>query len=52
MLGLVAEGRSSKEIAAALGISVRTAEAHRDSIAKKTGLRSVAALTRLVLGDN
>ncbi len=51
VLALVADGRTSKEIAAALGISVRTAEAHRDSIAKKTGLRSVAALTRLVLGD-
>lgn len=50
VLALVAEGRSSKEIAAALGISVRTAEAHRDSIGKKTGMRSVAALTRLVLG--
>lgn len=50
VLGLVAEGRTSKEIAAALGISVRTAEAHRDSIAKKTGVRTVAGLTRLALG--
>jgi DNA-binding NarL/FixJ family response regulator len=50
VLTLVAEGCTSKEVAARLGISVRTAEAHRDSIGKKTGLRSVAALTRLVLG--
>lgn len=49
VLELVAAGRSSKEIAAQLGISVRTAEAHRDSIAKKTGIRSVAGLTRLAV---
>jgi DNA-binding NarL/FixJ family response regulator len=49
VLDLVAAGRSSKEIAAQLGISVRTAEAHRDSIAKKTGIRGVAGLTRLTV---
>jgi DNA-binding NarL/FixJ family response regulator len=49
VLQLVAAGKSSKEIAAALGISVRTAEAHRDSIGKKTGIRSVAGLTRLTV---
>lgn len=49
VLQAVAAGMSSKEIAAQLGISVRTAEAHRDSIAKKTGIRSVAGLTRLAL---
>lgn len=52
VLTLVAAGRTSKEIAATLGISVRTAEAHRDSIAKKTGVRSIAGLTRLVLSTN
>lgn len=49
VLDLVAAGRSSKEIAAQLGISTRTAEAHRDSIAKKTGIRTVAGLTRLAV---
>ncbi len=49
VLALVAAGKSSKEIAAQLGISVRTAEAHRDSIGKKTGIRSVAGLTRLTV---
>lgn len=49
VLQLVAAGKSSKEIAATLGISVRTAEAHRDSIGKKTGIRSVAGLTRLTV---
>lgn len=45
----VARGMSNKEIAADLGISVRTAESHRDSLMRKTGLRNVAALTRLAL---
>jgi two-component system response regulator NreC len=49
VLALVAAGRSSKEIAAELGISARTAEAHRDSIAKKTGIRTIAGLTRLAV---
>jgi DNA-binding NarL/FixJ family response regulator len=49
VLELVAVGISSKEIAGQLGISVRTAEAHRDSIAKKTGIRSIAGLTRLTV---
>lgn len=49
VLALVADGKSSKEIAVQLGISVRTAEAHRDSIAKKTGIRTVAGLTRLAV---
>ena len=39
---LVAEGRSNKEAAEALGISVRTAETHRASILRKLGLDSVA----------
>jgi two-component system nitrate/nitrite response regulator NarL len=52
VLTLVAAGQTSKAIAATLGISVRTAEAHRDSIAKKTGVRSVAGLTRLELGPS
>ncbi len=45
----VARGRTNKEIAAELGISPRTVETHRDSLAKKLGMRSVADLTRLVL---
>jgi DNA-binding NarL/FixJ family response regulator len=49
VLALVAAGHSSKEIAAQLGISARTAEAHRDSIAKKTGIRTIAGLTRLAV---
>jgi DNA-binding NarL/FixJ family response regulator len=49
VLSRVARGLSNKEIAAELGISVRTVESHRDSLMRKTGLRNVAALTRFAL---
>lgn len=49
VLARIAAGLANKEIAAELGISVRTVESHRDSLMKKTGLRNVAALTRLAL---
>jgi len=43
---LVAEGRSNKETADALGISVRTAETHRAHVLRKLNLDSVAGLVR------
>jgi DNA-binding NarL/FixJ family response regulator len=46
---LVAEGKSNKEVANALGISVRTAEAHRASILRKLDLDSVASLVRYAI---
>ena len=45
----IARGRTNKEIAAELGISPRTVETHRDGIARKLKMRSVADLTRLVV---
>jgi DNA-binding NarL/FixJ family response regulator len=48
----IARGLLNKEIAAELGISVRTVEAHRDSLMRKLQLRSVAALTRFALEAN
>ena len=45
----VARGRLNKQIAAELGISVRTVEAHRDSMMRKLQLRSPAALTRFAM---
>ncbi len=45
---LVAEGRSSKEIARALGIKVRTVEVHRHHINKKLGTESPAELTAFI----
>jgi DNA-binding NarL/FixJ family response regulator len=44
VLRMVGEGCASKQIAALLGLSVRTVENHRASIMRKTGLRSAAQL--------
>ncbi|HEX9582140.1 MAG TPA: response regulator transcription factor [Gemmatimonadales bacterium] len=45
----VANGRSNKEIGAALGISSRTVETHRESLVRKLRIRTVAGLTRFAL---
>jgi DNA-binding NarL/FixJ family response regulator len=44
VLQLIAEGRSAKEIAAMLQISVRTAEAHKARILESLGLQNTAEL--------
>lgn len=49
ILGLVLAGKPSKVIAADLGISQRTVEAHRAAIMEKTGATSLPALARLAL---
>jgi DNA-binding NarL/FixJ family response regulator len=49
IIQLVAEGRSSKEVAALLGISVKTVEAHRANIMRKLHLRSVSDLVRYAI---
>ena len=46
---LLSEGSSNKEVADALGISVRTAETHRASILRKLGLDSMASLVRYAI---
>jgi DNA-binding NarL/FixJ family response regulator len=46
---LVCEGKANKEIAGALGITVRTAEAHRSNLMRKLELRSLAELVRYAL---
>jgi DNA-binding NarL/FixJ family response regulator len=43
---LLAEGKSSKEVAVALGISVKTAETHRANVMRKLELHSVSELVR------
>lgn len=43
---LLAEGKSSKEVAVALGISVKTAETHRANIMRKLELHSISELVR------
>lgn len=43
---LLAEGKSSKEVAVALGLSVKTAETHRANIMRRLDCHSVAELVR------
>lgn len=45
----VAQGRTSRQIAEAFGISPRTVETHRERVMAKLRIRSVAGLTRFVL---
>ncbi len=44
---LVVEGRTTKEIAKALGISVKTADNHRARLMEKLGVHNTAELVRL-----
>lgn len=45
VIQLVAEGKSTKEVATALSLSVKTAETHRTNLMRKLDLHSVADLT-------
>ena len=49
IIQLLAEGYSNKETAAALGVSVKTIEAHRANIMRKLQLRSVSDLVRYAI---
>jgi DNA-binding NarL/FixJ family response regulator len=49
VLLLVADGQSNKEVAASLGIGVKTAEAHRANLMRKLGVRSVSELVRYAI---
>ena len=51
VLQLLAEGRSSKEIAAELYLSVKTIEARRRDIMNKLDIHNVAALTRYAIRE-
>lgn len=51
VLVLVAEGRSNKETASELGVSVRTIETHRENLMRKLGIRSAAGLTRFAVAN-
>jgi two-component system response regulator NreC len=46
VLQLVAEGKTTKEIAALLGISVKTAESHRSNMMDKLDIHDTAGLVR------
>jgi len=52
IIQLIAEGRSNKEAAATLGVSVKTIEAHRANIMRKLHLRTVSDLVRYALRNN
>jgi DNA-binding NarL/FixJ family response regulator len=49
IIQLLAEGRSNKEAASTLGISVKTIEAHRSNIMRKLRLRTVSDLVRYAI---
>lgn len=46
VLQLIAEGRSTKDVAALLGISVKTAESHRSRLMQKLDIHETASLVR------
>lgn len=45
----LAQGKSNKDVACALDISVRTVETHRKNIKRKLGISSTAGLTRYAM---
>jgi DNA-binding NarL/FixJ family response regulator len=45
----IAQGRTNKEIAGRLGVSVRTIESHRESLLRKLDVRGTAGLTRFAI---
>lgn len=49
---LLAEGKSNKEVANALNISVKTAETHRTNIMNKLDLHSISELVRYAVRNN
>jgi DNA-binding NarL/FixJ family response regulator len=49
ILGLIADGLTSRQIAGQLGIGVRTVEHHRNNVAVKLELRGSHALTKFAL---
>jgi len=51
VLQLVAEGKTAKEIANALNISIKTVEFHKSGIMDVLGIRTIAELTRYAMGQ-
>jgi len=49
VIQLLAEGKTNKEVASTLGISIKTAEAHRINISRKLGTQSVSELVRYAI---
>jgi DNA-binding NarL/FixJ family response regulator len=51
VLQLIAEGKSTKEIAAVLSVSVKTIDTHRQHIMDKLDIHNVAELTRYAIRE-
>jgi DNA-binding NarL/FixJ family response regulator len=51
VLQLMAEGKSTKEIAFAFNLSVKTVEAHRQRIMEKLNIHSIAELTKYAIRE-
>jgi|SRR5262245_12920781 len=51
VLQLIADGKSTKEIAAILEVSVKTIETHRKQIMDKLGIRTTAGLTKFCIRE-
>ncbi len=49
ILQLVAEGRTTKQIAAILGVSVKTADSHRSRLMAKLDIHEIAGLVRYAI---
>ena len=51
VLQLAAEGKSTKEIASALSLSVKTVETHRRQIMSKLGIYNLAGLIKYAVRE-
>jgi DNA-binding NarL/FixJ family response regulator len=51
VLCMLADGLSTKEVAAHLGVSIKTADTHRASLMKKLDIHKVSALVRLAVRE-
>lgn len=51
VLQLIAEGDANKQIAAELGISIKTVEKHRNHLMRKLDIRETAGLTRYAIAE-
>ena len=49
VLQLIAEGEANKQVAAELGISIKTVEKHRDHLMRKLDIHDTAGLTRYAI---
>ena len=51
VLQMLAEGRSAKDVAGTLSVSIKTVETHRKNIMDKLDIHSVAELTKYAIRE-